>query len=282
MPKARVNVIGAGRVGRTLMHLLKETSEYSIQDVLSSQFRTAQEATQLVGAGRAVQDYAQLKPADLWLLTVPDTQISSVAQKLSETFDVDALSENSPVAVHCSGFFPADEMAPLKKLHWHLASMHPVLSFADPVAAQQQFKGALCGLEGDEDAVITVRPLIERLGADCFPINSDTKSLYHAAAVFSNNFTVVLQAIANEAWAQAGVPAEIARHLNKTLLQGTVENVIAEGPRNSLTGPAARGDTFVVTKQGEDVSKWHPAAGQIYLAMSELAKELKASGTTGS
>lgn len=264
------------------MRLLKETSDYSIQDVMSSNFRSAQEATDLIGAGRAVQDYAQLKPADLSLLTVPDTQISEVAQKLSDTFDVEAHGEQPSVAVHCSGFFPADEMAPLRKLNWHLASIHPVLSFTDPVAAQQQFKGALCGLEGDEEAIKTVRRLVDRLGADSFPINSETKSLYHAAAVFSNNFTVVLQAIANEAWTQAGVPSEIARKLNKTLLQGTIENVIAEGPRNALTGPAARGDTYVVTRQGEDVSKWHPAAGQIYKAMSELAKELKTRGTTGS
>lgn len=262
------------------MGLLKAIPDYTVQDVLSTRFQSAQYATQLVGVGRAVRGYAQLQPADIWILTVPDTQISAVAQKLAETFYAAAPDEQSPVAIHCSGFFPADQLGSLRTLNWRLASVHPVLSFADPAMAEQQFRGSLCGLEGDEGAIETIRPLVEKLGAKSFVINSETKSLYHAAAVFSNNFTVVLQAIAQEAWAASGVPYEIAQRLNATLLRNTYENVTSEGPRNALTGPAARGDAFVVAKQGEDVSEWHPSAGRIYKEMSELAKNLKTKGIT--
>ncbi|WP_216825732.1 DUF2520 domain-containing protein [Ruegeria sp. EL01] len=65
-----------------------------------------------------------------------------------------------------------------------------------------------------------------------------------------------------------------------TLLQATCENVAAHGPLGALTGPASRGDTFVVSQQGKDVAAWHPAAGIIYKELSLLAQKLKADGKT--
>lgn len=144
----------------------------------------------------------------------------------------------------------------------------------------QHFEGTLCGIEGDESAIDFIEDFLNEIGAIPFLINSDSKSLYHAAAVISNNFTVVLQAIAREAWAKSGVPDDIAKHLNTKLLQATCENVAAHGPLGALTGPASRGDTFVVSQQGKDVAAWHPTAGVIYKELSLLAQKLKADGKT--
>ena len=113
-----------------------------------------------------------------------------------------------------------------------------------------------------------------------FRIDSEAKSLYHAAAVVTNNFTTVLQAIALEAWKAAGAPTEVARDLNATLLQSTVENIGRLDPAEALTGPAARGDVAVVEAEVRDMTAWHPEAGRIYEVMSVLAARLKASGTT--
>ena len=91
--------------------------------------------------------------------------------------------------------------------------------------------------------------------------------------MFSNNFTVVLQAIACEAWAAAGVPAPIAAKIHAALLEATVPNVLRLGPA-ALTGPAARGDMKVVRAQGTVVFGWQPDAGVIYQEMSRLARNL--------
>ncbi|NVO58034.1 DUF2520 domain-containing protein [Rhodobacteraceae bacterium B1Z28] len=280
MSKIKVNVIGAGRVGRTLISLLDAHPQCAVQGVLSRRFASAQNAVQSTAAGRAVASYAEVRSADLWIIAVPDTQISDVATDLAEAFRDRAQNDQTPVAFHCSGFFPAAEMAPLRQLKWQLASVHPVLSFADPDIAKTQFKGSLCGLEGDEDAISCIQPIFEGLGATCFSIHSEGKSLYHAAAVISNNFTVVLQAIAREAWAEAGVPDEIAQQLNAKLLDSTAKNVATLGPQQALTGPAARGDELVVTRQSSYVSHWHPAAGRIYDELSAMAKTLKATAFT--
>ncbi len=280
MQSLSVNIIGAGRVGQTFARLLQDRAGYVLQDVSSARGASAKALVRAVGQGRAVDDLAEVRPAEIWLLTVPDTQIASVAGQLAEVFQARAKPTASPFAFHCSGFFPADQMAALRQLNWRLASVHPVLSFADLKVAETQFQGALCGVEGDSDASGVATALFETLGATCFPISSDRKSLYHAAAVISNNFTVVLQAVAREAWESAGVPDHIARQLNETLLRGTCENVCAQGPQAALTGPAARGDDFVVKTQGQDVSNWNPRAGRVYSDLSKLAKSLSKSGKT--
>lgn len=277
MDRIKVNLIGAGRVGQTFLSLLSSLADCEIQDVLSASRNSAENAVQRVGAGRAETDLSDMRPADLWVVAVPDTQISCVASDLAAT---QTATEQRPTVFHCSGFFPADELAALRRLGWRLASVHPVLSFADPDKAIKQFTGTLCGLEGDADALAILKPILERMGAECFSIRSDGKSLYHAAAVISNNFAVVLQAIAREAWAEAGVRADVVPLLNARLLESTAKNVVALGPQQALTGPAARGDERVVTTQGRDVANWHPQAGEVYRALSDMAGSLKKTGST--
>ncbi|MCG7521412.1 Rossmann-like and DUF2520 domain-containing protein [Ruegeria sp. Ofav3-42] len=280
MNQIKLNLIGAGRVGQTLLTLFNELSNCQIQDVLSASLISAQKAVRRTGAGRAVDNISDLRPADLWIIAVPDTQISAVAADLASALPRTDTTAQPPIAFHCSGFFPADEMAPLRDLNWRLASVHPVLSFADPEKAKDQFRGALCGLEGDPEALEFLQPLMVNLGAECFSIRSEGKSLYHAAAVISNNFAVVLQAIACEAWADAGVADDVIPQLNAKLLESTVENITSLGPQDALTGPAARGDEEVVASQGRDVARWHPQAGNVYRALSDMARSLKKDGST--
>ncbi len=264
-----VNIIGAGRVGRTFLRLLGPR----VVNVASATRTSAEAAVAETGHGH-VADLGEMAPADIWFLTVPDTKIAEAAKALARTAAPPA------IAVHCSGFHTGEVMAPLRAKGWHLASAHPNLSFADPDSAAARFSGTPCGIEGDPEATAAVEALLTDLGALCFPIASDQKALYHAAAVFSNNFATVLQAIAREAWAEAGVPDDIARQLNASLLNATAENVARHGPAEALTGPAARGDEAVVARQGDEVTAWHPAAGALYRDLSAMAARLKRTGRT--
>lgn len=273
-----VNLVGAGRVGQTLLRLIGNCSGYRVQDVASSRLETAEAAVAFANAGRAVKDLASMRPADIWIIAVPDTQILPVSEQLAKVLV--GQRSDPPVAFHCSGFYTAKALAPLRTLGWKLASVHPVLTFADPETAVDQFEGTWCGVEGDVGALEPITSLMNTLNARIFPIKSEAKSLYHAAAVISNNFTVVLQALAREAWAEAGVPDDVAKALNTALLRATFENVAAHGSQTALTGPAARGDMAVVNQQGQDVASWHAEAGTIYSLLSDMAMSLKATGAT--
>lgn len=153
-------------------------------------------------------------------------------------------------------------------------------SFADPATAAGRFEGTWCGLEGDLAATEMISGLFAAMGARPFPVTSEGKVLYHAAAVFTNNFTTVLQALAREAWEAADVPADVAQELNTTLLRSTLENVERFGPAAALTGPAARGDEDVVRDEAGRVAEWHPEAGRLYKELSVIARRLKKTGRT--
>ena len=273
-----LNVIGCGRVGQTLARLLQEHGVCPVQDLYVRSAEKSHAAVEFIGAGRAVSDLRLMRPADIWMLSVPDGQVALAAESLAQTLDLRSSPPGPAVAFHCSGFLPANALVPLRRHGWRLASAHPSLNFASPQTGIRQFPGTPCGLEGDRDAAETVGELLTAVGGQCFLVDTAAKPLYHAAAVFCSNFTVVLQGIAREAWLKAGVPEQLLPQLTAALLGNTVENVLALGPAAAITGPAARGDREVVQRQGEVVAQWHPRAGEIYREMSELASKLARTG----
>jgi predicted short-subunit dehydrogenase-like oxidoreductase (DUF2520 family) len=298
MPTPRLNLIGCGRVGQTLALLWHAAGLVEIVGLHSRSRSSAEAAQQLVGAGRVFDSMADLPPAELWLITSPDTAIASVAQQLaahlpaqSKTAQpsstqqgpqpVQALphSTATPIALHCSGFTASDALAPLQALGWAVASAHPVRSFADPASAAERFKGTPVALEGDARACELARRLFGTSGGQCFAIAREAKPLYHAASVFANNFTTVLQGIAQDLWQHCGISPEMTRQLDIALLQSTLDNLKTRSPAEALTGPAARGDTAVVQAQGQAVAQWDAKAGEAYALLSELAQRLKAKQT---
>lgn len=210
---------------------------------------------------------------------MPDDAIADVARVLAAMSAVAAGHGPRPVAAHCSGFLSSEALRPLRDLGWLTASCHPVLSFADPDLAARQFPGTLCGIEGDSGAVTRIEAFISAIGGRPFAVNAEKKALYHAAAVFSNNFTVVLQVIAMEVWREAGVSAEVAGKLCASLLGSAANNVAALGPAAALTGPAARGDQQVLETEERSLAAWQPDAADLYRELSRFARTLKQTGS---
>lgn len=259
-------------MGQTLAALFHQHSQVQVQDLYSRSFSSAEQAVQFVGTGTPIAHIEQMRPADVWLLSVPDAQVALAAQALA---DVQGAKMAGSKVFHNSGFLSAAALQPLQDLGCLVASAHPVLNFASPETGVRQFVGTPCGLEGDAHALAWLQRAFTAIGGRCFEIASADKPLYHAAAVFSSNFTVVLQGLAQDAWRSAGVPEDLMRPLTEALLKSTVDNVLALGPAQALTGPAARGDTAVVKQQGDVVARWHAPAGEVYQLLSHLAVALK-------
>jgi predicted short-subunit dehydrogenase-like oxidoreductase (DUF2520 family) len=276
----RVNIIGAGKVGRTMMTLVAAAPELELGDVLGRKPLDGSNATAAVGAGRGVTGIGDLRPAELWVLSVPDDRIEPLAAELAERLDRRSTTQTASV-IHCSGFLSSDVLTPLRALGWSVASCHPVLGFADPHLAAARFPGTLCAVEGDPAAARCAEGLVTALGGLPFAVDPERKALYHAAAVFSNNFATVLQALAQEAWAEAGVAPDIAARLGNSLLAGAAESVARLGPAAALTGPAARGDRNVLQRQRASVAEWRADAGPLYDTLSRMARQLKTDGVTG-
>jgi predicted short-subunit dehydrogenase-like oxidoreductase (DUF2520 family) len=265
-----LNIVGGGRVGRTLGRLWHEHGGYQVQDVFTRSPRTAHDAIDFIGAGNAVTALAAMRPADVWMLAVPDREIAAVATVLAQA----VTTGQSAIAFHCSGALGSTELVPLRALGWQLASAHCLLSFADPQSTLQQFAGTPCALEGDPPALAELEPAFTHIGARPFLLAAEHKLLYHAGAVFATNFLPVLHDLADQLWQSSGVPADLAAHLTTSLLKNAMDNILKLGPAAALTGPAARGDLALVKRQGEAVTAWNAAAGDAYMALSQLATQL--------
>ena len=267
-----LNLVGSGRVGKTLGRLWRQADVLQVQDVLTTSADSAQAAVDFIGAGHTVDSLAVMRPADFWLLAVPDRQIAASAQQLA------AFGLPPATVFHASGALPAAELTPLQAAGWSIASAHCILSFADPATALLQFPGTVCALEGQSEAVTALRPLFQAIGARCFDLPTDSKLRYHAAAVFATNFLPVLQAQAEALWQSSGMPVELLPGLRERLLRNAVDNLLALGPAGALTGPAARGDTALVQRQGQALTAYQPEAGAAYAALSALAQRLAQDG----
>ena len=272
-----LNIIGAGRVGQTLGRLWQQSGVFVIQDVLTNSAGSAQAACDFIGAGHPVKTLAQMRPADVWMLAVPDAQIAAAAIALQvwPTLLAKAVvapaTHQQPLAFHCSGAQSSALLAPLADLGWQTASAHCILSFASAEAAIQQFPGTACALEGDASAIVTLQTAFIAIEARCFEVQSKDKLLYHAAAVFATNFLPVIQGVAEDAWRASGVPQDLLPGLRVALLNHAVANITSMGPAGALTGPAARGDVAAIAKQAAAVTQWDAEAGAAYEALSALA-----------
>lgn len=214
-PIRRLNIVGCGRVGKSLARLWSQSGVFIIQDVLNPSAGSAAKAVEFIGAGVPITELAALRPADTYLIAAPDTSLQPLASQLAEH----CAQLPQAIALHCSGALSAEVLAPLRTCGWSVASAHPVMSFADPALAVQQFEGTPCGVEGDAKAVAEATRAFAAVGAECFGLEPEHKRLYHAAAVYSSNFLPVLQAVALELWAHSGVPPELATLLMQRLLR---------------------------------------------------------------
>lgn len=271
-----MNIIGAGRVGKTLGRLWQQAQAFEVQGVACRSAASAQAACRFISAGApfAVADLHAMPAAPVWMLAVPDRDISSVAQQLAQHASTVPADMPGPVVFHCAGAAGSELLAPLAALGWRTASAHCILSFAQVELALAQFPGTVCALEGDASACALLQTAFSAIGAQCFALRGPDKLLYHAAAVFATNFLPVLQSVAESAWAASGVPATLLPHLRATLLHNAVHNLVTLGPAGALTGPAARGDTAHIAHQSAAVHQWSADAGAAYDALSRLALEL--------
>lgn len=267
-----LNLIGCGRAARTLARRWQDAASLSIGDVLTTSPASAQEACAFIGAGRPVAALADMCPATFWLLGVPDRDIVAAAQALADSGRV----RPGDGVFHLSGFTSSGALAPLAATGARIASVHPVMSFADPAIAVTRFAGTPCGIEGEATLAAELSTLFAAIGGACFALDGSHKPLYHAGSVFASNFLVVILDVARKAYVDAGVPPEMAERMLAAISRGALENVIALGARDALTGPAARGDHDVLAVQHAAVAGWDAGSGEAYAALTALALRLAA------
>jgi predicted short-subunit dehydrogenase-like oxidoreductase (DUF2520 family) len=238
--KPRVSIIGAGRLGTALGVALLQRG-YSIESLVARRAQKARHAASFLDAKPqvlAAKQLTSLRPADVFLITVPDDQIASVALQLIRL-------EFAATALHTSGALSSDALAPLRKRGWHTGSIHPLISVSDTGASLGE---AFWSVEGDAAALRIGKAIVRDLGGQSFSIRSEHKPLYHAAAVMVSGNVVAQFDVALEMLMHCGLSRTTARSILLPLIASTVRSLETKDPAQALTGTFSRGDVETVKR----------------------------------
>ena len=272
-----VNIVGCGRTGRALARLFQDAKVFDVTNILTRSLASASEAADFIGAGKPLAAMHELAPAPIWMIATPDEVIGDVARQLVRSNWV----RQGDVVFHLSGALSSKELVDCQAVGASVASLHPVQNFADPAVSIGQFSGTWCALEGDSAATQILRKAVEAIGGKIITIAPHQKTLYHAGAVMACNYLVALLDVSLDILRTAGVNREQGAALLTPILRATVDNVLAQGVDNAMTGPIARGDIDIVERHITELERLGPESVSVYralgratLAVAERRKEL--------
>lgn len=269
--RATVNIVGAGKVAISLARLWHCTATVNVGSIVNQSQRSAANAVRLIGAGKACSSMAELRPADLLLIGVKDSDIFPTANLLSEYRAV----KPGGIAFHLSGGLAADQLSPLReKSAVACASLHLMKSFESPALAPDALATTWCTVEGDDVACRQLSELMSQHTAGVARVRDGTKLTYHAASVFACNYLVSLVEIAIRLLATSGIPHDQARSMIGPLVAGTASNLMRLPPAEALTGPVARADVKLVRKQLEAIQHATPELASLYCELGRIATDL--------
>ena len=237
-----VGVVGNGRLGTALARALRAAG------------------TRVVGPlGRSAERNA---PLDAIVLCVPDAQIARAAA---------AYAGMAPFIGHTSGATP---LTALDASAEGLFGLHPLQTFVGG-DTPERFDGVACAIAGSTtEALGTARRLAGMLGMQAFEISDANRAAYHAAACIASNFLMTLEDAAEQIARGAGIDATTAHDMLVPLVEASVENWAAHGPRSALTGPVARGDQGTVARQRVAVGQVAPELLALFDVLVERTQAL--------
>lgn len=238
-----VNIIGAGKIGKTMGRLLVNNNLAKIAGVCNRSLESSMAAIAFIGEGTYFSDMQSLPLADITFITVPDDSICETSVKICH----DGKIKPGSIFIHCSGVLTSDVLSAVKVKDALVASFHPMKSFSNPSLSVEDYPGTYCAIEGDPAALNILEPLFNAMGSITYPIEKEKKSLYHAAGVFASNYLVTLTQQAVNCLTGAGVKEQMALTIILSLIKGALANLEQSmSPRDALTGPIQRGDIFTI------------------------------------
>ncbi|OWY21917.1 DUF2520 domain-containing protein [Sphingobacteriales bacterium UPWRP_1] len=248
---ATITILGTGNVGQHLAKALHSAGHHIVQiynrtpahwqELMSFLPKTTQFTTHL----------AQLLPhTGLYLIAVADDAVAAVSQTMPAV---------PGVVAHTSGATPMSTLAK----HPRRGIFYPLQTFtAAHTVHFEQVPFCIDALLPADAAFL--QNIARTLSPRVYAITDEQRRILHVAAVFANNFTNHLLAIADDICQTNGVPFEIL----KPLIAETLKKTEQQPPRNVQTGPAKRADVHTIT-QHLQLLETQPQYRHLYRILSE-------------
>jgi predicted short-subunit dehydrogenase-like oxidoreductase (DUF2520 family) len=245
----RIVIIGAGNLGNHLGSIFFRKGI----EILQVCNRTPESGKKLANATGAeyISDISRItKNADLYLLSVSDSAIEKLVKKIKL---------GDKLIVHCSGAFPMDI---LKTSSSSYGVFYPLQTFSlhKPVRYTMT---PLCIEANSKRGEQLLVELGESISRNVHVVSGEQRRILHLAAVFANNFTNFMYAIAEDLLQEYRIPFSLLL----PIIKQTTINVSRGTAFKHQTGPAIRED-FKVMKKHIQLLRRYPEYHEIYELLS--------------
>ncbi|MCX7922193.1 MAG: F420-dependent NADP oxidoreductase [Clostridia bacterium] len=266
----RFGVIGAGKLGCALAIGLHRKG-YEISGVCSRNEESVTFLGNILGKRFNNNLGDTVKSSDVVFITVPDTQLESVAGNIGSLVDGESLQ--GKVFLHCSGALTSDVLTSISS-RAYIGSLHPIQTFADREKGWTGLDGISFGFEGCVEAEGCAFSIVKIFNGNMITIRKEDKPVYHAAACMLSNYTVALCYMAEKLFDSIGIEPAAGINAFLPLVEKTVDNIKALGSEGALTGPISRGDGNVVGEHIKSLNLKCPQVLEVYKIMGTTTVEL--------
>lgn len=261
-------IIGAGKVGTAVGHLLKKAG-HRIVAVYDKSASATKKSLPYTGGKAFCDSRKAASEADIILITTPDDTISKACSAIAIPELIDG-----KFVFHMSGAGGVDLLDAARKSGACIAAIHPVQSFSSVKTAIRNLPGSVFGISADGKAKKQAVKIVRDLKGIPVFISSGQKPLYHAAACFASNYLVALLHVVELIYESVGINKVNARKAYLPLVYGTLKNIEASGTVEALTGPIARGDISTIEKHIKAIKKTHPGHSSLYSILGILTANI--------
>lgn len=267
-----VSIVGVGRIGGALALTLAEKN-YSIENLIVKD----KEKAEIIRGKLKLKpriltiDEAEKITSDVIFICTRDAEIGNVAEILA------AKLKHQPVVFHTSGALSSEILNELKNIGCPTGSIHPLVSVSDALLGGERFRGAYFCIEGETQTVGVAERIAADLGGKSFSIETEYKTLYHAAAVTACGHLVALLDASFEMLGKCGLREEEAKRILLPLITSAIENLERQTPAAALTGTFARADAETFERHVAALEKSvSPEILEIYLLLGRRSLPLAA------
>ena len=275
-PTPVVFIMGAGVVGTALATRLVRAG-VPVAGLHGRQVDPSDAASAVSGVLASTGEIPPiLSESDVVIISVRDARIPEVAERLVR----EQRLRPEQIVLHTSGANASAQVLAAARPHVRaVGTLHPLVSFADPLVAVESLTSVAFAIEGDEPARAVATRLVRVLGARAVFLEAKNMPLYHVGAVIASNYVVALADMARGLLVKAGVPPGEALPALIPLLSSVVQNLARVGLPGALTGPVERGDVSSVEQHLRTLEERAPEMLDLYRLVGRdvlrLAREKK-------
>ena len=250
MKNPQITIIGAGKLAYSLTEALIKNN-YKICIVVSKNRSSSLELAKKFRIENFSNSLKDIPPSsNVYLLTVPDDQIPSVAKKLDKlNFDF-----RKSIFVHFSGAKNTSALKRLQNKKANTASFHIMQTF--PSKRVVKLNGCFTAIESQsKSAQNFLTELADRLELHVLSLNSNQKVNYHLAGVFASNF-LVSNLFAADVLLKKIRKEKSSFEIVSPIIYSTLRNINSKGTNEALSGPINRGDFETIKTHSTFLKKY--------------------------